>query len=64
MAPSLMRTKSEALGPIEAHSGLSQVLAKIPPPVRGISESELVQRLRGGDAGALEALMERYASRV
>lgn len=34
------------------------------PPLAGPAESQLVDRLRAGDAGALEALMEQYAPRV
>jgi RNA polymerase sigma-70 factor (ECF subfamily) len=59
-----MKTKSDAPSLPGAPSGLSQALAKLPPPARGTSEAELVQRLRAGDSGALETLMERYTSRV
>ncbi len=64
MRASLMRTSSDAPGLPGAPSGLSQALAKVSPLVRGVSESELVQRLRGGDSGALEAVMERFTPRV
>jgi len=64
VTPSHLGTKSDEPNPMEAHSGLGQALAKLPPPARGTSESELVQRLRAGDSGALEAFMERDTSRV
>ena len=64
MTPSLMRARSNEPNPMGGPSGRSPAPAKVVPLVRGVSEAELVRRLRGGDSGALEALMQRYASRV
>jgi RNA polymerase sigma-70 factor, ECF subfamily len=64
VTPSLMGIMNHNPDPMEAYSGFSPVPATVPPIVHGLSEPGLVQRLRGGDSGALEAFMERYTSRV
>lgn len=59
-----MGIKTDDPDPVEAHSGFSPAPAMVFPTVHGLSEPELVQRLRGGDSGALEAFMERSTLRV
>jgi RNA polymerase sigma-70 factor (ECF subfamily) len=57
-----VRPKSFA-GPA-ADLAVSMTRGKAARPADGTPERELVQRLRGGDSAALEALMARYTSRV